>query len=51
MDGALQLVIEMHEWTWQRFKADLTDVTPEEANWRPLPHANTMNGYVANFEG
>jgi hypothetical protein len=28
MDEALQLVIEMNEWTWQHFKADLQDVTP-----------------------
>jgi hypothetical protein len=42
MDEALQLVIEMHEWIWPRLKADLHDVTPEEAHWRPLPQANTL---------
>ena len=43
MDEALQLAIEMNEWTWKRFKEDLTDVTPEEIDWRPLPQANTIN--------
>jgi hypothetical protein len=43
MDEALQLVIEMNEWTWKRFKADLQGMTPEEIDWRPLPEANTIN--------
>jgi DinB family protein len=43
MDEALQLVVEMNEWTWKRFKDDLKDVTPEEIDWRPLPQANTIN--------
>jgi hypothetical protein len=34
-EGALQ--------TWQRFKAELSAVTPEEIQWRPLPHTNTIN--------
>jgi DinB superfamily len=46
MDEALQLVIEMNERTWQRFKEDLNDVTPEEINWRPLPQANTINAIL-----
>jgi hypothetical protein len=33
----------MNEWTWNRFRADLTDITPEEIDWRPLPQANTIN--------
>ena len=43
MDEALQLVIEMNEWTWKRFKADLQDMASEEIDWRPLPEANTIN--------
>ena len=43
MDEALQLVLEMNEWTWNRFKADLSDITPEEIEWRPLPQANSIN--------
>ncbi|HXH13806.1 MAG TPA: DinB family protein [Alphaproteobacteria bacterium] len=49
MDEALQLVIEMNEWTWNRFKADLSDVTPEETDWRPLPQANTINAILKHL--
>jgi hypothetical protein len=43
MDKALQLVVEMNEQIWQRFKDELSDVTPEEIDWRPLPQANNIN--------
>jgi hypothetical protein len=49
MDEALQLVIEMNEWTWKRFKDDLQDVTPEEIDWRPLPQANTINAILKHL--
>jgi hypothetical protein len=49
MDEALQLVIEMNEWTWKRFKDDLRDVTPEEIDWRPLPQANTINAILKHL--
>ena len=49
MDEALQLVIEMDEHTWQRFKAELDDVAPEEIDWRPLPQANTMNAILKHL--
>jgi hypothetical protein len=49
MDEALQLVIEMNEWAWHRFKADLSDVTPEEIDWRPLPQANTINAILKHL--
>jgi DinB superfamily len=49
MDEALQLVIEMNESIWKRFKADLTDVTPEEIDWRPLPQANTINAILKHL--
>jgi Protein of unknown function (DUF664) len=29
--------------TWQRFTAERNAVTPEEIQWRPLPHKNTIN--------
>jgi hypothetical protein len=32
MDGALQLVIELHEWIWPCLKVDLHDVTLEAAH-------------------
>ena len=49
MDEALQLVIEMNEWTWQRFKDDLQDIAPEEIDWRPLPQANTINTIIKHL--
>ena len=49
MDKALHLVIEMNEWTWRHFKADLQDVTPEEIDWRPLPQANTLNAILQHL--
>jgi hypothetical protein len=42
-------VVEMNEWTWKRFKADLQDVTPEEIDWRPLPQANTNNAILKHL--
>ena len=49
MDEALQLVIEMNEWTWKRFKADLQGMTPEEIDWQPLPQANTINAILKHL--
>ena len=49
MDEALRLVIEMNEWTWQRFKDDLQDIVPEEIDWRPLPQANTINAIIKHL--
>ncbi len=49
MDEALQPVIDMNEWAWRHFKDDLKDMTPEEANWRPLPQANTINAIVRHL--
>lgn len=49
MDEALELVIEMNEWTWKRFKNDLTDITLEEINWRPLPQANNINAILKHL--
>jgi DinB superfamily len=49
MDKALQLVIEMNQHTWQRFKDELDDVTPEEINWQPSPRANTLNAILKHL--
>jgi hypothetical protein len=49
MDEALQLVVEMNEHTWLRFKAELNDVTPEEIDWRPLSQANTINAILRHL--
>ena len=42
MDEAIQFAIEMSETTWNAFKAELKDLTPDEINWRPLPQANNI---------
>jgi len=49
MDLALQLVIEMNQWIWSRFKDDLKDATPEEIDWRPLPQANNIDAIVRHL--
>jgi len=49
MDDALQLVIEMNEWIWSRFKGDLKDVTPEEADWRPVAEANSISAILRHL--
>jgi hypothetical protein len=49
MDQALQLVIEMNQWIWSRFKNDLKDATPEEVDWRPLPQANSLSAILRHL--
>lgn len=48
-DQALELILEMNRWIWQRFKNVLDDMTPEEAEWRPLPQANNINLIVRHL--
>lgn len=48
MNG-MEPVLEMNEWIWKRFKADLADVKPEEVDWRPLPQSNTINIIVRHL--
>jgi hypothetical protein len=43
VDDGQSFVVEMNEAVWARFVADTRDVTPEEADWRPLPQANSIN--------
>ena len=43
MDKAIEVLVEMNECVWARFKSDLEELTVEEANWRPVPGANTIN--------
>jgi hypothetical protein len=43
VDDGLSLIVEMNEAIWSRFVADVSDVTPEEADWRPLPQANSIS--------
>ena len=42
MDDGLLLAVEMNERMWARFAADLGDLTAEEASWRPMPEANSI---------
>ena len=49
MEQDLQLMIQMNEWTWKRFMDALKDVTPEEAEWRPLPEANNINAILRHL--
>jgi hypothetical protein len=39
-------VIEMNEYTWNRFRRALDDVTPEEVDWRPVPEGNSSIGVL-----
>ena len=43
MHDELQVLVEMNELVWSRLKRSLADMTPEEADWRPLPQANSIN--------
>lgn len=42
MDEAMELAIDMSETTWNAFKNELKDLTPEEITWRPLPQGNNI---------
>ena len=43
MEDAIALAVEMNERAWEGVKRTLADVTPEEAEWRPLRQANNIN--------
>jgi uncharacterized damage-inducible protein DinB len=49
MDDAIALAIEMSETTWNAFKSELKDLTPEELNWRPVPQANNIAAIVKHL--
>jgi hypothetical protein len=49
MHDALQLTVEMNEWTWNLFKKAIEDLTPEESGWRQVPHANTINDILRHL--
>jgi hypothetical protein len=42
MNETLRVIVEMNACVFQRFRSDLEDLTPEEAQWRPLPEANSI---------
>jgi hypothetical protein len=43
VDDGLSFVVEMNQAMWDRFVTDLHDLTPEEADWRPVPQANSIS--------
>lgn len=49
MDEGLSFVVELNESIWARYVADTDDLTPEEADWRPLPQANSINVIVRHL--
>lgn len=49
MDESLRVAIELNEYTWNGFKKDLEDVSTEEADWRPVPEANSINLIVRHL--
>lgn len=49
MDAALQPLIEMNTWVWKQFKRSLTELSPDEIDWRPLPQANNINVIVRHL--
>jgi hypothetical protein len=42
MDEGLQVAVEMTQAILEGFSKDLEGLTPEEAEWRPLPEANSI---------
>ncbi|MGH9803607.1 MAG: DUF664 domain-containing protein [Candidatus Acidiferrales bacterium] len=49
MDEALQPLVEMNTLVWKGFKRTLTELHPDEIDWRPLPQANNMNVIVRHL--
>jgi transcriptional regulator of met regulon len=49
MDEAIQLAIEMSEANWNNVKNDLSNTTPDEIDWRPLPQGNNINVLIKHM--
>ena len=49
MGETLQLLVEMNTLLLRRFKRVLTELHPDEIDWRPLPQANNMNVIVRHL--
>jgi hypothetical protein len=43
VDDDLSFAVELNRAVWERFVADLDELTPEEADWRPVPEANNIS--------
>ena len=49
MDTAAQILTEINEWAWTRFKDALTDLPAEEIEWRPLAESNSINAIIRHL--
>lgn len=49
MEEAVQVLVELNEVVWARFQGDIAGVGAEEANWRPVPKANTISLIVRHL--
>ena len=49
MADAPHVLVELNEWIWSRLRRDLSDLEPEEIDWRPLPQANSINIIVRHL--
>src|SRR5438552_228009 len=49
MEQALRAVIDLNEVVWKSLKEVLKNIPLEEANWRPLPQANSINLIVRHL--
>jgi uncharacterized damage-inducible protein DinB len=49
MDEALQLALEMSAQNWMNFQNDLTGLSPDEIQWRPLPQANHISAIIKHL--
>jgi len=43
MSEPSHVLVELTDFIWSQLKQGLSDVEPEEINWRPLPQANSIN--------
>jgi hypothetical protein len=49
MADAPSVLAELTELIWSQLRKDLSDLEPEEIDWRPLPQANTINLIVRHL--
>ena len=42
-------LVEVAEWVWSQLRDDLTNLEPEEIDWRPLPQSNSLNTIVRHL--
>ena len=49
MNDSLQIVAEMHQAIWDRFRGSFDDLAEDEIDWRFLPQANSINLIVRHL--